>query len=62
MPSASDKKREATLNESAVYHCVDSYNSYYEIQENMGTHTENLRVQDGIYHYTEVTCEGVSVK
>ena len=54
VPSASDKKREATLDESEFYHCVDSYND--ETQENIGLHTENL-----IVHYAEVTCEGVSV-
>ena len=63
VPSASDKKREANLAESAVYHCVDSYNnSFCETQENIGLHTENLLIQDGFYHYDEVICEGVSVQ
>ena len=62
MPSASDKKREATLAESAVYHCEDSYSSYCETQGNIGLRTDNLLVQDGFYHYAEVTHEGVSVQ
>ena len=63
VPSVSDKKREATLAESAVSHCVDSHNHIYcETQENNGLHTENLLIQEGFYHYDEVTCEGVSVQ